>query len=130
MSKVIMYCSSGCPYCALAEALLTKKGVEIEMKDVDADPGLWDYIYETLDRETVPQVIINNKPVGQIRLAFGEHHPKTFTFPLSNSQDDTYSIRFEIDKPTTPKSVGLNEDARSLGLGFISMKLISSAAVQ
>lgn len=64
MAKVVMYCSSGCPYCARAEALLTKKGVEIEMKDVDADPGLWDYIYDTLDRETVPQVIINDQPVG------------------------------------------------------------------
>ena len=64
MPKVVLYCSPSCPYCARAEALLAKKGVEVEKKNVDADPGLWDYIYETLDRETVPQVIINDQPVG------------------------------------------------------------------
>jgi len=64
MPKVILYCSPTCPYCASAEALLANKGVEFDKKDVDADPGLWDYIYDTLDRETVPQVIINDKPVG------------------------------------------------------------------
>ena len=64
MPKVVLYCSPTCPYCARAEALLRKKGVEFEIKDVDADPGLWDYIYDTLDRDTVPQVIINDQPVG------------------------------------------------------------------
>lgn len=64
MPKVVLYCSPTCPYCARAEELLRKKGVEFEIKDVDADPGLWDYIYDTLDRDTVPQVIINDQPVG------------------------------------------------------------------
>lgn len=64
MPKIVMYCSSGCPYCSRAEALLNKKGVSFEKLDVDADPGLWDYIYDTLDRETVPQIIIGDKHVG------------------------------------------------------------------
>lgn len=64
MPNVIMYCSHGCPYCARAEALLTKKGATIEYKNVDDDPALWDYIYDTLDRETVPQIIIGKRHVG------------------------------------------------------------------
>ena len=64
MPKIVMYCSPGCPYCARAEALLNKKGLTFEKKDVEADPGLWDYIYDTLDRETVPQIIIGDKHVG------------------------------------------------------------------
>ncbi len=64
MSKVVMYYSPSCPYCAGAEALLKKKGVTFEKLDVDADPGLWDYVYDTLDRETVPQIIIGDRHVG------------------------------------------------------------------
>jgi len=64
MPKVEMYCSPSCPYCSQAEALLIKKGVAIDKKDVDAEPGLWDYIYDNLDRETVPQIIIGEKHVG------------------------------------------------------------------
>ena len=64
MPKVVMYCSPSCPYCSRAEALLNKKGVVLEKLDVDADPGLWDYVYDDLDRETVPQVIIGDRHVG------------------------------------------------------------------
>ena len=64
MPKVEMYCSPSCPYCAQAEALLIKKGVVIDKKDVDVEPGLWDYIFDTLGRETVPQIIIGENHVG------------------------------------------------------------------
>lgn len=64
MPKVVMYTSTGCPYCARAEALLNKKGVSFEKHNVDTDPGLWDYIYDTLDRETVPQILIGDRHVG------------------------------------------------------------------
>ena len=64
MPKIIVYCSPGCPYCARAEALLNKKGAVFEKRDVDTEPALWDYIYDTLDRETVPQIIIGDRHVG------------------------------------------------------------------
>ncbi len=44
---------------------------------------------------------------------------------LPDAQDHKYTIRFEIDKPTTPKSVGVNNDTRELGFGFIDMRLLS-----
>ena len=48
-----------------------------------------------------------------------------FTFALPDTQDNKYTIRFEINKLTTLKSVGMNNDKRKLGFGFIEMKLLS-----
>lgn len=41
--------------------------------------------------------------------------------PLPLNQETT--IVFRIDKPTSPKSIGHNEDTRQLGLGLLSMKI-------
>lgn len=80
--------------------------------------------------EQTAQVLINDKPVGNIAISTGEAQPKKFTFPLPTSPDNTYSVRFKIDKPTTPKSVGAGEDLRELGFGFVNMELLSNEAVQ
>ena len=64
MPHVVMYCSDTCPFCRNAEKLLTRKGVAIEKKDVDADPSLWDEIEEKTGRDTVPQIFINDKHIG------------------------------------------------------------------
>jgi len=64
MPRVVMYCTPSCPYCLRAEVLLTKKGVTIEKLDVDANPGLWDEVYEKTDRDTVPQIFIDGKHIG------------------------------------------------------------------
>lgn len=69
-------------------------------------------------------VFINDKSVGNIQISSGESLPKQFTFALPDTQDHQYTIRFEIDKPTTPKSVGFNADCRELGFGFIDIKLL------
>ena len=79
--------------------------------------------------EQTASVVINDKPVGDIRISVGEAQPKQFTFALPDTQDNTYTVRFEIDKPTTPKSVGVNEDMRELGFGFVSMKLLADEVV-
>ncbi len=63
MKKAVLYCQSGCPYCTGAERLLAKKGVEIEKRHVDRDPGLWDDIFEA-GRETVPHILIGETLVG------------------------------------------------------------------
>ena len=65
---------------------------------------------------------INNKSVGNIQISSGEAQPKQFIFALPNAQDNKYKIRFEINKPTSPKSVGHNNDTRKLG--FIDMRLL------
>ena len=68
-------------------------------------------------------VFINDKSVGEIRISAGEAQPKQFIFALPDAQDNKYTIRFEIDIPTTPKSVGVGAGKRKFGFGFIDMKL-------
>lgn len=75
--------------------------------------------------EQTASVFINGKSVGDIQISSGEAQPKQFTFALPDTQNYQYTIRFEIDKPTTPKSVGVNSDTRELGIGFIDMRLLS-----
>lgn len=74
--------------------------------------------------EQTASVFINDEPVGDIQISVGEAQPKQFIFALPDTQDHKYTIRFEIDKPTTPKSVGVNADTRELGFGFVDMKLL------
>ena len=74
--------------------------------------------------EQTASVFINDESVGDIQIFAGEAQPKQFTFALPDAQDHKYTIRFEIDKPTTPKSVGVNADTRELGFGFIDMRLL------
>ena len=47
-----------------------------------------------------------------------------FTFALPDTQDNKYTIRFEINKPTSPKSLSPSKDHRELGFGFIDMRLL------
>ena len=70
------------------------------------------------------RVFVNYELVGEIQISADEAQPKKFTFALPDDQDNKYTIRFEIDKPTTPKSVGVNADTRELGFGFIDMRLL------
>jgi hypothetical protein len=73
--------------------------------------------------EQTASVFINHKPVGDIKISVGEAQPKQFTFSLPDTPYNEYVIRFEIDKPAKPESMGVNDDPRELGFGFIHMKL-------
>lgn len=65
MPKVKMYCTAVCPYCVMAEKLLTKKGVaEIEKIRVDLDPGKREEMMQITGRRTVPQIFIGDRHVG------------------------------------------------------------------
>lgn len=69
------------------------------------------------------KVFINGEFVGDILIIEGEDRPKDFTFPLPSSRNNKYSIRFEINNPVQPKSIGLGEDDRLLGFRLIRMEL-------
>jgi glutaredoxin 3 len=62
--KVEMYVTGWCPYCARARQLLTSKGVEFEEIDVDARPGAREEMIARSARRTVPQIFINQTPIG------------------------------------------------------------------
>lgn len=63
--RVLMYCTSVCPYCVMAERLLTSKGVaEIEKIRIDLDPQQRAEMMEKTKRRTVPQIYIGDTHVG------------------------------------------------------------------
>ncbi|MEO8101183.1 MAG: glutaredoxin 3 [Betaproteobacteria bacterium] len=65
MAKVTMYSTGVCPYCQMAERLLTAKGVvEIEKIRIDLDPARRDEMMEKTGRRTVPQIYIGETHVG------------------------------------------------------------------
>jgi glutaredoxin 3 len=65
MAKVIMYCTAVCPYCNMAERLLTRKGVtQIEKIRVDLDPARREEMMARTGRRTVPQIYIGDYHVG------------------------------------------------------------------
>lgn len=64
-ARVLMYSSGICPYCTMAERLLTSKGVEtIEKIRIDLDPAQRMAMMEKTGRRTVPQIYIGDTHVG------------------------------------------------------------------
>jgi glutaredoxin 3 len=63
-AKVILYGTDWCGYCARARRLLDSKGVAYEDIDVDLVPGARAEMQAKSGRSTVPQIFINDQPVG------------------------------------------------------------------
>lgn len=64
MPKVVMYCTQSCPYCLRAESLLKKRGASIEIIDVGRKPDLWKEMEKRTNRNTVPQIYIDDLHIG------------------------------------------------------------------
>mgnify|MGYP000197399818 FL=1 len=65
MKKVMMYSTSVCPYCVMAERLLKQRGVGlIEKIRVDLEPKRLQEMMERTGRRTVPQIYIGDTHVG------------------------------------------------------------------
>ncbi len=64
VANVIMYATRFCPYCMRARSLLKKKGIEFEEISVSGGNTLWAEMEEKSGRNTVPQIFINDQPVG------------------------------------------------------------------
>jgi glutaredoxin 3 len=64
MAKVTVYSTRVCPYCRMAEKLLDKKGATYEKVMVDEMPERREEMERLSGRKTVPQIFINNTPVG------------------------------------------------------------------
>ena len=64
-AAVVMYCTAVCPYCVMAERLLTNKGVaQIDKIRVDLDPQQRELMMQKTGRRTVPQIYIGDTHVG------------------------------------------------------------------
>ena len=65
MNKVVMYSKDYCPYSARAKALLEQRGVtDLEIIQIDREPGQRDLMIERTGRRTVPQIFIGDTHVG------------------------------------------------------------------
>lgn len=64
-ARVLMYSTGVCPYCVMAERLLTAKGVAaIDKVRVDLDPEQRAEMMKKTGRRTVPQIYIGETHVG------------------------------------------------------------------
>jgi glutaredoxin 3 len=63
-AKVKVYTRLGCGYCTAALHFLGKKQVEFEHVDCTNDPKTRDWLVKATGRSTVPQIFIDEKPIG------------------------------------------------------------------
>jgi glutaredoxin 3 len=64
MARVLMYCTSACPFCQSAERLLVEKGASIEKVRVDLVPERRSEMMQKSGRHTVPQIWIGERHIG------------------------------------------------------------------
>ncbi len=64
MSKVVVYSSANCAYCVRAKDLLDRKGIQYQEIRIDLDPAEREIMMQRSGRRTVPQIFINDKPIG------------------------------------------------------------------
>jgi glutaredoxin 3 len=59
-----MYSTLICPYCIRAKVLLKERGIPYEEIDVTGDPAARAWLVSTTGRRTVPQIFIDDQPIG------------------------------------------------------------------
>jgi glutaredoxin 3 len=63
-AEVLLYSTDYCPYCARAKALLQKKKVAFTEVNVEERADLRSWLISASGQRTVPQIFINNHPIG------------------------------------------------------------------
>mgnify|MGYP003382568497 FL=1 len=61
---VVMYSTSWCPYCARARQLLTRKQVDFEEIDIEAEPQRRAEMVTRSSQRTVPQIFVGEHHIG------------------------------------------------------------------
>lgn len=62
--KVVIYSGHRCAYCNAAKRLLDRKNVDYTEINVDEDPARREEMISRTQRQTVPQIFINEQHVG------------------------------------------------------------------
>jgi len=63
--RIQMYTTSWCGYCVRAKALLEQRGIEYEeIRLDDDDPAFRKELFELTGGWTVPQIVIDGRPIG------------------------------------------------------------------
>ena len=64
MARVTVYTTRWCGYCVRAKALLTSRGIEFDEFSLDGDPAFRQKVHDLSEGWTVPQILIDGKPIG------------------------------------------------------------------
>jgi glutaredoxin 3 len=64
MNKVVVYSKETCPYCDLAKELLSARQIPYEEIRIDLDDNKRDEMIRLSNKRTVPQIFINDQPIG------------------------------------------------------------------
>jgi glutaredoxin 3 len=64
MPRITMYTTRWCGYCVRAKMLLDGKGLPYEEINLDDDPAFRARLYELTGGWTVPQILIDDRPIG------------------------------------------------------------------
>jgi glutaredoxin 3 len=64
MAHVQIYTTGWCGYCVRAKALLSSRGIEFEEINLDDDPGFRQKLLEITGGWTVPQIVVDGRPLG------------------------------------------------------------------
>jgi glutaredoxin 3 len=64
MPRIQLYTTRWCGYCVRAKTLLDSRGLEYEEISLDGDPGFRQRLLELTGGWTVPQIIVNGRPIG------------------------------------------------------------------
>jgi glutaredoxin 3 len=62
--NVKIFTTRWCGYCTRAKALLDDKGIPYEEIRMDDDPGFRQRIYDVTGGWTIPQILIDDEPIG------------------------------------------------------------------
>ena len=64
MANVQMYTTQWCGYCVRAKTLLESRGIPFEEISLDDDPGFRRRLMDLTGGWTVPQILIDGRPIG------------------------------------------------------------------
>lgn len=64
MTKIIIYSAEYCPYCVLAKQFFQQKNIPFTEIRVDLDPAKKEEMINLTHRRTIPQIIIEDQPIG------------------------------------------------------------------
>jgi glutaredoxin 3 len=64
MAKIIIYSKNHCPYCDMAKQFFTAKHLAYEEIRIDLDDAKREEMMRLTNRRTVPQIFINDQPIG------------------------------------------------------------------
>jgi len=63
-NKIIIYSQDTCPYCVRAKSLMNDKGISYQEINIQREQGRREEMIARTRRRTVPQIFINDQPVG------------------------------------------------------------------